>query len=404
MKKLVGVSLVAAFAALASACAPIPAPRALDEADRVAESPMALEAKKDAAPAWAVAEKRRKEAHETLEQGLAAHAQIIAEESIARYEEAASLARVTRATLRAATAGVRADAAAKDLAKVDGELARATAEVNALELRLKVARDAEPASTSGKASPEREAARREASRSLAVQGRLLCMATRALGAGVAAPQGPPSSTTPEDPTSPAVVSRDLLEAEARLGELDAGLAKTDKPAPIDLATRARASCLSVLTRARRDASRGPGASQGAAGKAGASALLEELSAMAARTAGGMDPARDERGVAVTLRQVFDGDKITSAAAARLAELDRVAAAHPEFALAVVVHTDKPVTDGDRAAWNNRAQRLSDAFASVPAARRVFLVAGDAVPLVSSSSSGRGRNARVEVVFLAPEAL
>ena len=397
LRRLVGSSAVV-FSMLGAACAPIPSPRAVAEADRVAESPMALEAKTDAAPAWAVAEKRRKEAHDVLDQGgLAAHAEIIAEEAIARYEAAASLARGTRATLRAADAGARADAAGKDLAKVDGELARATAEVDALELRLKVARDAEPASTSGKASPEREAARREASRALGVQARLLCMASRALGAGVAAPAGPPSTSTPEDPTAPAVVSRDLVEAEARLSDLDAGLAKADKPAPIDLATRTRAACLSVLTRARRGAT--------SSGKsAGASALLEELSAMAAKTAGGLEPARDERGVAVTLRQVFDGDKVSAQAAARLAELDRVAKAHPEFALAVVVHTDKPVGDGDRAAWNSRAQRVSDAFASVPAARRVFLVAGDAIPLVASSSSGRARNARVEVVFLAPEAL
>ena len=87
---------------------------------------------------------------------------------------------------------------------------------------------------------------------MAVQARLLCGSARLLGAGKVAASGPPSDKTPEDPSSPAVVSRDLAEALARLGELDTALAaQSAKATPIDLATRTRASCLSVLTRTRR---------------------------------------------------------------------------------------------------------------------------------------------------------
>jgi hypothetical protein len=389
--------LAGAVAVVATGCAPIPPPRVLEDVDHVAESPAALDAKKNAAPAWARAEQRRKEAHAALEQDLYAQAQILAEEASALYQDAVSLARVTKATLRAEAASQRADAASKELASVDAELARETAEVAALEQRLKIAQGAEPAVSSGKANPDREAARREAARALGVEARLLCMSARALGAGATPAAGPPSASAPEDPSAPAVVSRDLAESEARLGELDASLAKTDKPVAIDLATRTRASCLSVLVRARRGSS-----TPATAGSA--DALLEEIGAMNAKGDGSLEPSRDERGVAVTLRRVFDGDNVSSAVKPRLDELDRVAAAHPAFALAVVVHTDKPVGDAEKAAWNARATKIADAFKSVPAAKKVVLVAGDAVPLVPKGAGDRSKNARVEIVLVAPEAL
>lgn len=389
--------LAGAVTLIGAGCAPIPPPHILGEVDQVAESPAILDAKTHAAPAWAAAEKRRKEAHEALENDRYSDAQIMAEEANALYRSAASLARVTKAVIRKETAGQRADLASTELASVDGDLARETAEVTALEQRLKVAQGAEPTATSGKANPEREAARRDAARALGVEGRLLCLSARALGAGAAPAAKAPSDTAPEDPAAPGVVSRDLAESEARLAELDASLAKTDKPVAIDLATRSRASCLSVLVRARR-------ASATAATVGSADALLEEVGAMSAKSGTGLEPSRDERGVAVTLRRALEGDNIASSAKPRLEELDRVAAAHPTFGLAVIVHTDKPISDGERAAWDARAAKIADAFKSVPAKKRVVFVAGDAVPLVPKGSTDRAKNARVEIVFIAPEAL
>lgn len=390
--------LFVSFAVLAAACAPIPQPRVVDEADEVGRSPAVLDAKVYATPAWAAAEKRRLEAHAALEKGPQARAQLLAEEAIAGYQEAVNLARIAKATRRAEQAEAEAQTLEGELAAALGTMKTLTADVEGLELRLRVAQGAEPASASGSASPEREAARRDAARAMAVQARLLCGSARLLGAGKTAASGPPSDKIPEDPSSSAVVSRDLAEAEARLGELDTALAAA-KATPIDLATRTRASCLSVLTRTRR----GNAAASEKKGAAGADAsgdnLLTELSAMSQKN--GLAPSRDERGVVVTLRDVFDGDKPKAKARSLFEELDRVAASHPGFGVAVVVHTDRPVAGAERAKWEERAKAVASAFGSVAEQKRLVLFAADALPVVTGKNT---RNARVEIVFVAPEAL
>ncbi len=381
----------------AAACNPVPTPRVIDEADAVAASPAAADAKTHAAPTWAAAERRRLEAHAMLEEGPPAHAGLLAEEAIATFQEAAALARIAKATRRAEGTEAEIDKLTAELAAVDGAMKTLSADVEGLELRLRVAQGAEPPGASGNASPEREAARRDAARAMALQARLLCGSARLLGAGSVAAAGPPSEKTPEDPSSPGVVSRDLAAAEARLTELETALGPAGKATPIDLATRTRAACLSVLTRARR--SGGTPAKVGASGAASADALLTELSAMGQK--GGFSPSRDERGVVVTLRDVFDGDKVKPRARTLVEELDRVAAAHKSFGVAVVVHTDKPVGAGERAAWEARANGVAAVFGSVAAAKRLALFAADGLPLVTGKNA---RNARVEIVFVSPEAM
>ncbi|NUO47328.1 MAG: hypothetical protein HOV80_00580 [Polyangiaceae bacterium] len=391
--------LLVPLAALVLACNPVPTPRVVDEADQVAQSPASLDAKVHAAPAWAAAEKRRLEAHAALESGPQARAQLLAEEAIAGYQEAALLARIAKATRRAEQAEAEAESLERELAAVDGTMKTLAADVEGLELRLRVAQGAEPASASGSASPEREAARRDAARAMAVQARLLCGSARLLGAGKTAAAGAPSDKTPEDPSAPAVVSRDLGEAEARLAELETALAATaPKSTPIDLATRTRSACLSVLTRTRR-ANTAASEKKGAAVDASADTLLTELSAMSQK--GELSPSRDERGVVVTLRDAFDGDKPKAKAKTLLEQLDRVAASHPSFAVAVVVHTDRPASPAEKAKWEERAKAIASAFGSVAEAKRLVLVAGDALPVVSGKNA---RNARIEIVFVAPEAL
>lgn len=241
-----------------------------------------------------------------------------------------------------------------------------------------------------------------------VEARLLCAAARILapkprvGSSAApstAPAASSSAAGPEDPSAPESIARDLSQAEAWLDELDRALGPEleRSVAPIDLATRARAGCLSVLTRARR-------AGDAAGAQAGVGEqLLGELTAYA-RRAGGLSAQRDERGVVVVLGQVFDRDQLRPEAKARLAELDRVAAAHPSFPLAIVVHTDQPVSARDEAAWRARAERVAEAFPSRPAERRFSIVAGNSLPLVDHQARDRAKNARVEIVFLTPEVL
>jgi hypothetical protein len=393
--------LFAACTLALSACAPVPVPRAVAQADEVSRSPAALEAKTYAAPAWAAAEKRRREAHAALEDGPAARAQFMAEEAIGLYEEAAALARVAKAMRIAQAAEAEAEGLETELAEVEGRTKIAAAEVDGLETRLRVARDAEAAAPAGPAAAGREAARRDAAKALLVQGRLLCGAARLLGAGAAPAAAAPSGSDMEDPTAPGVITRDLVQAETRLGELETALGAADKPTPIELATRTRAACLSVLTRTRRAAASAPAApGAGGGSKGSADALLEELSAMGAKR-GGFTPQRDERGVVVTIQNAFEGDAVRPGTKTLLEELDRVAAAHKEFAIAVVVHSERAVPRAEISRWDARAKKIAAAFASVPEPRRLALVAGDALPV---SAAGAAKNARVEIVFVAPENL
>jgi len=153
----------------------------------------------------------------------------------------------------------------------------------------------------------------------------------------------------------------------------------------------RARCLDVLTRARRAAGDDADA---------ADALLAELSA-----SGGWAPSRDERGVVVTLHDAFQGAALTSEATGKLKELGRVASAHPGFALQVVVHdaqppSDQGKTDGKRADAALQAL-VSSGRGSGPSADKVKTeLAGASAPLVDSSDTkARGRNERLEVVFV-----
>ena len=187
-----------------------------------------------------------------------------------------------------------------------------------------------------------------------------------------------------------MVSRDapgLAEADEAVTTLEGRLAKTPRPAPIDEASRSRAHCLDVLTRARRGADHDADADD---------SLLAELSA-----AGGLDPSRDERGVTVTLRDAFQGPSLTAAAREKLKDLGRVAAAHKLFGLQVVVHDARAAaandtTDAKRA--DAAVQGLVDGGAAVSRVRAEL--AGAMAPVVDpNDAKERGRNERLEVVFI-----
>lgn len=407
---------VAALGALVAACAPIPRPTVLDELEHVRAGAVAAESKRHAPGAFARAEKLRAEALAALERKDQSGAQILGEQAVAAHAHAHALSRVARAEAAEAEAKAQGSTGEASLAGLEAEQARVAAEVDALDMRIKVARDAQPVVPSGKADPDREKARLAAARSLALQARLLCGAARLLiapaqPAGAQAASAPAGDAQPAgaqaggaQPDNVALVAQ-LDEATAAIKKLDADLAETVGaaraiPAPIDQASRARAGCLAALTAARRAATpvtRAPGAGD---------ALLAELSA-----AGTWSPVRDDRGVVITLRGLFAGNALTKAGEARLRELARVAAAHPSFPVAVVVHTDRDVSAREEPAWAARAEAVVRALGSAqgagasPTSQPIApFLAGSAAPVVDPRGSERARNARVEIVFVTPETL
>ncbi|WP_437572053.1 hypothetical protein [Sorangium sp. So ce542] len=442
------LATVAVAGVVLAACAPIPRPAVLDELDHVRAGAAAAESKRYAPGAFARAEKLRGDALAALDEKDRAGAQILGEHAVAAHAHAHAISRVARAEAAEAEAKAQRSTGEASLAGLEAEQARVAAEVDALDMRIKVARDAQPVVPSGKADADREKARLAAARSLALQARLLCGAARLLTAsappGNPQPDGTQPSAAPSDGVPPggaqpsaappggvqpsaappggaqpsaappgvaqpgsASLAAQLDEATAAIKKLDADLAEAGVagraiPAPIDQASRARAGCLAALTAARRAATpvtRAPGAGD---------ALLAELSA-----AGTWSPVRDDRGIVVTLRGLFAGNALTKTGEARLRDLSRVAAAHPAFPVAVVVHTDREISAREEPAWAARADAVvraldpaqgASAAAAPPAPRIAPFLAGSASPVVDPGGSERGRNARVEIVFVTPETL
>lgn len=369
-------------AALLAACAPVPRPSILADVARVREGAAATEAKSYAPAAFAHAEKLHREADAAFAGGDIAGAGLLGERAIAAYQHAHALARVARAEQGATGSDAELTAANAELASIEADLKAAIADADALELRVRVARDAQPIQASGRADPAREKARVAAARALALQAGLLCGAARLL-------HGQPGRKPADDEK----LKAQLDEAAAALAKVDGELSAAAVPvAPIDGASRARAACLAALTSIRRadtPVGRAPGAGD---------ALLAEISAT-----GHFAPSRDDRGVFVTLRGVLAGDKIAPAAEARLAELGRIAAAHPAFPIQVVLHDDRPAGDRDAAARKARAEVVAKAIAKTGQVKTLPVLAGNAAPLVDAAGGDRARNARIEIVFVTPEA-
>lgn len=304
-----------------------------------------------------------------------------AERAVAAYQHAVALARLTRATDEEGRAKDALSRAVEQSERHATARKGAERDVDDLEKRLKIAREAERPAPAGNADPERERARLVAAEALATQARLLCSAAR-----LVSPRAP-----------------GLAEAEATVIDLGKKLASSPKPAPIDLAGKARATCLEVLTKARR---------AGGLDDAPDDALLGELSrarvsqASASGTSASastdLTPSRDERGVVVTLRSVFKADGLSTDAETTLKELGRVAGAHPGFAIQVVLH-DAAAPSATESAQNDKrgaavAKALVDGGAS--AAKTKVEQAGARAPVFDPTDpKRRGANARVEIVFV-----
>jgi hypothetical protein len=361
-------SLLLVTAALSLACAGTPRPRVLLALDATEKSPAVLAARGQAPQAFARAEALRHDAEKAHDDGDPAGAQILGEQALAAFQRAVTLAGVTRAEQRAAAAEV-------DLGRVKGALAEAQqaqkqldADTEALELRLKVARETLPMPESGPpASPEREVARREAARALTAQARLLCSAARLLD---------PKRAT-------------LDPAFQKIADLEKVLA-TNATTPIDDARGVRSTCLGELTATRRPRTQSNPADPAS------DELLKQLSDAS------LKPSRDDRGVIVTLEAPFErDDRLTSQAATRLADLAGVAKAHPDFPLLVVVHGAGKLGDARETA---RSEHAASALRDHGAPSVETASVGAALPRVDPKTPGAAtRNDRVEVVFVAPSA-
>jgi len=374
-------ALLAAPLALFAACAPPPRPPVLGDVDAVRTGTAALEAKELAPAAYAHAEKLRGEASAAYDAGDIAGAQILGEQALSAYAHAHAVARIARADGISEKAQAELKAAQAELAKIDAENARVGAEADALDLKIKVVRDAQPVTASGIADPDREAARMASARALALQARILCSAARLL-----------AGDTPADGEGKKLGDQ-ITEATAAVDKLDAAIGPTAKLAPIDQASRTRAGCLSALTLVRRQKT--PVSVASGAGDS----LLTELSA-----GGTWSPSRDDRGVFVTVRGVFSGDALSTAGETKVAEVAKIAAAHPSFPVAVVVHSDKALSAKDEASQKARADAIVAALKKKGISKITGIVAGAAAPVVDPLGKDKSRNARVELVFITPETL
>jgi outer membrane protein OmpA-like peptidoglycan-associated protein len=305
--------------------------------------------------------------------GDALAAELHAEHAVAAYQHAIALARLARATEEETASSAALARAVEEAQRYAAARKAAEREADDLDKQLKIAREAERPGASGPVDPERERARLVAAQSLVVQARLLCSAARLVSA-----QAP-----------------GLAEAENAVADLEKKLDAAPKPAPIDAAGRARAGCLTALTKARR---------AGAEGSDQADALLGELSRAAdpkAKTTLDLAPTRDERGVVVTLRSIFKGDRLSPEGETALKDLGRIASAHPSFGVQVVLH-DASAASADTSLAKRRGETIAKALAdggASPAKTKVEH-AGARAPVVDPSDAARrDRNARVEVVFV-----
>ena len=367
---LLGAALPSALSALlVSGCARPPRPPVMAEAERIRQTTAGQAA--DLAPeAMAHADKLRRDAEAAYASGDLAGAQIISERSIAAYQHALVLVRVTRATDIANRAGLALKAAEQTLAQNEGEQKRVSAQADDIELRIKVIKDAAPLAATGPGDPAREQARMSSSRSLALDARLLCGAARMLAA--------------ETPA--------LTAAQATSEELDKRLAGNPRIAPIETAMRARAQCLTALTAARRTAG-----STSSVGKS--DQLLSELSSM-----GGLAPVRDDRGVVVTVRNVFTAAELTSGGREQIGALGRVAQSHPDFPVQVVVHSAKSKGADGRQEDKKRGDAVAKAMAEagVSGERITVEAAGSAHPVLDPTvARAPSRSERIEIIFVDP---
>ena len=355
--------------ALASCAAPTRPPQ-LARAAEVSASPASAEAETWAPQAHAHAKQLELRAEEALAGGDAEAAALLAEQAVAAHEHAWALTRLARAERRRLGAEAELAQQRRALEALRQEQRQLAAEAAGLELRAKATGGVLPATLQASAVASTGAGRRQAVAALGTQARLLCVAARLLG---------------EVQRVDAVVPR--------LDELERALASGSPAASLESATALRRECLQIISDVRQRNVAPAASARPAANERSplpADVVLDELSAI------GATPSRDERGVAVALRGVFGADgSITTAARQELASIGKVVDAHRDFPLLLVGHGPSRDLDRQLAAVKSEIGRSGAVAIETQAA-------GERLPLVPPVSAGaRERNARFELVFVAP---
>lgn len=311
--------------------------------------------------------------------------------AVAALQRAFVVARLARAKQEEADASAAAAGTETSLKTLRAERARIDAEVDELEKKLFIAREAALPAESAGTDPARAAARQRAATSLLAEARLLCGAAHLL-----------------DPRAAA-----LTEAEAQVSAAASAIARGPSPAsrsgkrpaagagalpkePIDAASGARVACLGALTQARRAPPEPDRTSS--APPDDPDLLFSELSAAAAQR-GAAGPVRDERGTLLTFREAFRGTQLTEAGTQAVVAAALVVRAHPSVRLQVVVHeadTQSAATSGKRL---DAALHLLETN-GVAKERLRGDAPGASLPLVAPTDAARrARNARLELVFV-----
>ncbi len=356
IKNLVGMGLVQAT--MFYGCATRMSVPQVESADQAALSLSAQEAKKYAPQAFAEAEQLRVKAHALANQGENAAAAVKAEEATLAYQSAFITLRAARAQVRVEDAGAQALVLEEELIQLDLTQASLRQEADIFELQARVYLDTEQVEDLGRLSPERAVARRQAAVFLGSEAEVLCFAA-------------------------ALLRKDDLRATsagkkaARLQvELNHGSIKDDL---YPRAAQLRSACLKELTLARRPLA------QAAPESAGADRLLKDLSEA------DYLPYRDDRGVVVQL---------TTAAKSELWEqLGRVAKAHSNFPVLVLVHGK---TGQQKLSLEEQGQRAAETLKASGAPQVDVRVIGSHQPIIDRRVAGADKkNARLEVIFIHP---
>ncbi|MEO1513134.1 MAG: hypothetical protein AAFU70_13765, partial [Planctomycetota bacterium] len=338
--------------------------------DEVRSAPAMSDAKKAAPDVYAEGDRLRKDAQLAYDAGDVAGAQILGEQALAAYEEAVAVARAVRAEQQRVAHAAKADEADGRLATLEADHQKVAAEIAALEKRLAVLQTLTTPAEAGEAKGARVKARAEATRTLALQARLLCLAGDLLASGASKPAS-------------------LTDAKKALGTLDEALAAQagakDEAVdpPLDLAMRTRAACLLGLTEVRRSKD----------GKANrADALLD---ALGDSEVADLRTGRDERGVTVTLHEAFDGAKLSASGQKAIEALSGVAKRFPAAPLMVVLHQNGPLDDAATKTARSRGATLVAALRKAIGNARVADAAlgGNAQPLVDPDGAYAAQNDR-----------
>jgi hypothetical protein len=346
---------------LINACASSPQLPILTQLEQVRLSPAAVESETWAPQAHAHALELEARAKSELTAGDVKAAELLSQQAMVAHEHAWVLTRLARGEQRRIAAEADLVAKRREIADLQTQQQRLSGEAGGLELQAKVMRGAMPLPAHGSASPERRAARAVAAGALATQARLLCIAAGMLK------------------------GRDAIAQEvAALDQLEADIPKRSGSDLLERAMQLRGACLNRVAQARQGASEG----------APADGLLSQLSAA------GAEPSRDDRGVVVVVRDLFEaGGGLSTTGRASLERLATVARSHPQFPLLIVAHAG---STRDAANVGRQLDVLKSTLAELGAARTEAHNAGAQQPVLPGQSTrAQARNQRFDFVFVAP---